>query len=470
MKDDESIPVSTPTTAYSSLNTNSIHSKSLYDATLFGRGTVSLRWSAGNLNSLSDLFDIPKSDDLDVLEMEDREKLVNHMWDVYTNSPRIRLLKFWQEAFEAAYEELNSDVAEVREAAISEISKMSIRFVHIDLPPLRSMDRECIGSTLVIILTYPVSPSSLVFTDKITPPLLINYSRLSNGLVEMCLRPPSHEFKWKNEEDKWQYFVKTTSDDDTEQKPRRKISYSSISDDSDNDKVLAKKNKHQSSRNKKVRKFLMMMSTTSPSSSVNENEINFTTRKANWDYYENIDITNEDEEDETETFISSSCKSHVEFSDDSSSNFSQEFDTIYKNTTRRCQKKIGYSKKRDVKNTRSNVSRGMNNIGKQLSISTSTTSSGGELPPRLSVFKKLIPCNVEGKVKESFAIVKKSEDPYEDFKSSMMEMILEKKMFEKNDLEQLLQCFLSLNAKNCHGVIVEAFSEIWKTLFSPNHN
>lgn len=70
--------------------------------------------------------------------MEEREKLVNHMWDVYTNSPRIRLLKFWQEAFEAAYEELNSDIAEVREAAISEISKMSIRFVRTELPPLRS--------------------------------------------------------------------------------------------------------------------------------------------------------------------------------------------------------------------------------------------------------------------------------------------------------------------------------------------
>ncbi|XP_049395756.1 transcription repressor OFP7-like isoform X2 [Solanum stenotomum] len=287
-------------------------------------------------------------------------------------------------------------------------------------------------------------------------------------------RSPSHEFKWKNEEDKWQHFVKTTSDDDTKQQPRRKISYPFIYDDSDNDEVLAEINKRQNSRKKKIStsktKFLMMMNTTSPSSSVNENEINFTSRKANWDYYENIDITNEDEEDETETFISSSCKSHVEFSDDSSSNFSQEFDTIYKNTTRRCQKKIGYSKRRDVKNTRSNVSRGMNNIGKRLSISTSTTSSDGELPPRLSVFKKLIPCNVEGKVNESFAIVKKSEDPYEDFKSSMMEMILEKKMFEKNDLEQLLQCFLSLNAKNCHGVIVEAFSEIWKTLFSPNHN
>lgn len=159
MKDDESIPVSTPTATYSSSNTNSVHSKSLYDAALFGRGrykfwalgailllafwsmftgTVSLRWSAGNLNRLPDLFDIPISDDLDVLEMEEREKLVNHMWDVYTNSPRIRLLKFWQEAFEAAYEELNSDIAEVREAAISEISKMSIRFVRTELPPLRS--------------------------------------------------------------------------------------------------------------------------------------------------------------------------------------------------------------------------------------------------------------------------------------------------------------------------------------------
>ncbi|KAK4361511.1 hypothetical protein RND71_020463 [Anisodus tanguticus] len=151
MKDDESRPVSTPTTTYSSSNTNS---------TLFGRGrykfyalagilllafwsmftgTVTVRWSAGNLNSLSDLVDIPLSDDLDVLEMEEREKLVKHMWDVYTNSPRIRLPKFWQEAFEAAYEELSNDVADIREAAISEISKMSLRFVNIERPPLRSM-------------------------------------------------------------------------------------------------------------------------------------------------------------------------------------------------------------------------------------------------------------------------------------------------------------------------------------------
>lgn len=116
----------------------------------------------------------------------------------------------------------------------------------------------------------------------------------------------------------------------------------------------------------------MMMSTTSSSSSMDENEINFTSKKTKWDYHEDIDITNEDEENETETFISSSRKSHVEFPDDSSLNFSHEFDTIYKNTTRRCQKKIGYSKRRDhVKNTRSRSSRDMNNIGTYLVLNIS---------------------------------------------------------------------------------------------------
>lgn len=70
--------------------------------------------------------------------MEEREKVVKHMWDVYTNSRRIRLPRFWQEAFEAAYEDLSSDVPEVREAAISEIAKMSVRSVNLDPPPFHS--------------------------------------------------------------------------------------------------------------------------------------------------------------------------------------------------------------------------------------------------------------------------------------------------------------------------------------------
>lgn len=67
---------------------------------------------------------------------------------------------------------------------------------------------------------------------------------------------------------------------------------------------------------------------------------------------------------------------------------------------------------------------------------------------------------------EGVAVVKRSEDPYEDFKGSMMEMILEKKMFEVAELEQLLRCFLTLNAKRHHRAIIRAFSEIWVALFS----
>lgn len=68
-------------------------------------------------------------------EMEEREKVVKHMWDVYTNSHRIRIPRFWQEAFEAAYEELTSDVTEIRDAAISEIANMSMNSINLDSPP-----------------------------------------------------------------------------------------------------------------------------------------------------------------------------------------------------------------------------------------------------------------------------------------------------------------------------------------------
>ncbi|XP_038720624.1 uncharacterized protein LOC120013065 [Tripterygium wilfordii] len=101
-------------------------------------GTVTLRWSAGNFNRLSDDIDIQIHDDLDVLEMEERETVVKHMWDVYTNSRRIRLPRFWRDAFEVAYEELSSDVPEVREAAITEIAKMSVRSIGLDPPPVKS--------------------------------------------------------------------------------------------------------------------------------------------------------------------------------------------------------------------------------------------------------------------------------------------------------------------------------------------
>uniref|UniRef100_A0A5B7BKX7 Uncharacterized protein n=1 Tax=Davidia involucrata TaxID=16924 RepID=A0A5B7BKX7_DAVIN len=156
MKDDDALPISTPTT-HTAITT--ISKKETSDSSLLGRGrykfwalaailllafwsmltgTVTLRWSAGNLNHISDDIDTPIHDDLDVLEMEEREKVVKHMWDLYTNSHRIRLPRFWQEAFEAAYEDLTSDVSGVREAAISEIARMSMRSIDLEPPPLQS--------------------------------------------------------------------------------------------------------------------------------------------------------------------------------------------------------------------------------------------------------------------------------------------------------------------------------------------
>ncbi|RWR77406.1 transcription repressor OFP8 [Cinnamomum micranthum f. kanehirae] len=76
-----------------------------------------------------------------------------------------------------------------------------------------------------------------------------------------------------------------------------------------------------------------------------------------------------------------------------------------------------------------------------------------------------IPMLVGGKVRESVAVVKSSRDPYGDFGSSMVEMIMEKEIFAAEDLEQLLHCFLSLNATCHHQIIVEVFSEIWQALF-----
>lgn len=118
-------------------------------------------------------------------------------------------------------------------------------------------------------------------------------------------------------------------------------------------------------------------------------------------------------------------------------------------------------------NSRRSKSRASNSKRTKRGVLRPPPAEDGETPARLSVFKKLIPCTVDGKVKESFAIVKRSDDPYEDFKNSMMDMIVEKQMFEERDLEQLLQCFLSLNSRHYHGVIVQAFAEIWEIIFSP---
>ncbi|EPS73133.1 hypothetical protein M569_01624, partial [Genlisea aurea] len=62
---------------------------------------------------------------------------------------------------------------------------------------------------------------------------------------------------------------------------------------------------------------------------------------------------------------------------------------------------------------------------------------------------------------ESVAVEKDSDDPYNDFRQSMLQMILENEIYSKEDLKELLNCFLQLNSPYYHGIIVQAFTEIW---------
>ncbi|KAL9673087.1 hypothetical protein QQ045_029340 [Rhodiola kirilowii] len=71
---------------------------------------------------------------------------------------------------------------------------------------------------------------------------------------------------------------------------------------------------------------------------------------------------------------------------------------------------------------------------------------------------------------ESLAIVKRSENPQEDFKQSMVEMIVEHQIRSTNDLEELLACYLSLNSDEYHDIIISVFKQIWFQLSGLNKN
>lgn len=90
--------------------------------------------------------------------MEEREKIVKHMWDVYTNNHRLKLPRFWQEAFEAAYEDLTSEVPGDREAAISEIARMSVHSIVLDTLSEQSTVGYFLSDASVLI-----SPDDLMF-------------------------------------------------------------------------------------------------------------------------------------------------------------------------------------------------------------------------------------------------------------------------------------------------------------------
>ncbi|KAF5762299.1 putative transcription factor OFP family [Helianthus annuus] len=251
----------------------------------------------------------------------------------------------------------------------------------------------------------------------------------------------SDYFHWQ-EDDHWHVIAKIY---DVES-PRRKIYTSSVSaaDTSDDNfplpLPLTEKKKRRRSRKLKLNKLRRSISS--------DDSVLFTRE------YSRNDVVLEDET-ETESLIS--CDRSRSFSTDSSTDFNPQLETIRESAC------ISLANRYKMKKKRTTSSALLKRTGR--SSGGSGTSPEYGTPARLSVFKKLIPCEVEGKMKESFAMVKRSADPYDDFKRSMMEMIVEKQMFEEGDLEQLLQCYLSLNSRVHHRVIVEAFSEIWDTMF-----
>ncbi|KAL1292455.1 hypothetical protein HN51_060889 [Arachis hypogaea] len=62
---------------------------------------------------------------------------------------------------------------------------------------------------------------------------------------------------------------------------------------------------------------------------------------------------------------------------------------------------------------------------------------------------------------DSFAVVKCSMDPQQDFRDSMMEMIVQRKISRPEEMEELLACYLTLNSSEYHDIIIKVFREVW---------
>ncbi|GLJ15920.1 hypothetical protein SUGI_0263070 [Cryptomeria japonica] len=65
---------------------------------------------------------------------------------------------------------------------------------------------------------------------------------------------------------------------------------------------------------------------------------------------------------------------------------------------------------------------------------------------------------------DSFVEMKSSYNPHKDFRESMLEMITEKDVHGSQDLEKLLECYLSLNSSEYHDIILKVFEQVMSDL------
>ncbi|RDX94641.1 Transcription repressor OFP13, partial [Mucuna pruriens] len=71
---------------------------------------------------------------------------------------------------------------------------------------------------------------------------------------------------------------------------------------------------------------------------------------------------------------------------------------------------------------------------------------------------------------ESVVLAMESEDPYEDFKRSMEEMVESHGVRDWEGLEELLSCYLRVNGKNNHAFILAAFVDLLFSIATASSN
>lgn len=80
--------------------------------------------------------------------------------------------------------------------------------------------------------------------------------------------------------------------------------------------------------------------------------------------------------------------------------------------------------------------------------------------PRIGRRNPASPIRGRRALSESMVVVKTSSNPRGDFMESMMEMIVEFKIRERKDLEELRACYLSLNSMEFHQEINKVFEHV----------
>lgn len=69
---------------------------------------------------------------------------------------------------------------------------------------------------------------------------------------------------------------------------------------------------------------------------------------------------------------------------------------------------------------------------------------------------------------DSYAVMKSSFDPFNDFRDSMIEMITQRGIKNSEELEELLACYLTLNCDEYHDLIIKVFRQVWFELNQVN--